>query len=44
MEVKKSNIETTAPSPKSAMPEGLLNPFSKEEIADLFEFLTTPLK
>ena len=44
VEVKKSNIETTAPSPKSAMPEGLLNPFSKEEIADLFEFLTTPLK
>lgn len=41
--VKKADIAETAPQSKSAMPEGLLNTLSAEEIADLFAYLTQPL-
>ena len=40
--VVKSDIEDIAPSKKSAMPDGLLNPLSLEEIADLFAYLSQP--
>jgi putative heme-binding domain-containing protein len=37
-----SEIETTAPCKISAMPEGLLNPLTLEDIANLFAYLGTP--
>jgi putative membrane-bound dehydrogenase-like protein len=37
--IRKDNIEETVPNKKSAMPEGLLNSLSLEEIADLFAYL-----
>ncbi len=37
--LSKSDIEEIAPSKKSAMPEGLFNELSLQEIADLFAFL-----
>ena len=40
--VKKDNIEETTRSKTSAMPEGLLNTMTLEEIADLFAYLSTP--
>lgn len=44
VELKKIDIEETAASAKSAMPEGLLNSLTQEEIADLFAFLLTPIR
>lgn len=38
--VKKSDIEEIAPSSKSAMPEGLFNNLTLEEIADLMAYLS----
>ncbi len=38
--IKKSQIAEVSPSKKSAMPEGLLNQLTAEEIADLFAYLT----
>ncbi|HEX3655864.1 MAG TPA: HEAT repeat domain-containing protein [Pirellulales bacterium] len=38
--VPKSRIDEVLPSKKSAMPEGLLNSLTLEEIADLFAYLT----
>ena len=35
-------IDQIVPSKKSAMPEGLLNPLSLEEIAALFAYLSEP--
>ncbi|HXT60615.1 MAG TPA: c-type cytochrome [Pirellulales bacterium] len=41
--VRKDDISETAPSTKSAMPEGLLNQLTLDEVADLFAYLgTTP--
>jgi hypothetical protein len=40
--VQKKNIESIVPSKKSAMPEGLFNTLSQEEIADLFAYLSRP--
>ncbi|HEY2895159.1 MAG TPA: hypothetical protein VGJ16_13125, partial [Pirellulales bacterium] len=37
--LKASQIEATKPSKVSSMPEGLLDPLSLEEIADLFAYL-----
>ena len=37
-----SEVDQTLPSKISAMPEGLLNPLSLEEIADLFAYLNQP--
>jgi putative heme-binding domain-containing protein len=37
--IPKDEIDTITPIKKSAMPEGLLNPLSLEEIADLFAYL-----
>jgi putative heme-binding domain-containing protein len=37
-----AKIEDIAPAKKSAMPEGLFNPLSLEEIADLLAFLQSP--
>jgi putative heme-binding domain-containing protein len=37
-------IEATKPSKLSAMPEGLLDPFSLEEVADLFAYLQRSTK
>lgn len=42
VKVKRSEITETVPSPKSAMPEGLFNPLSLDEIADLFAYLSAP--
>jgi putative heme-binding domain-containing protein len=39
--IRKQDIEETMPSKKSAMPEGLLNVLTQEEIADLFAYLTS---
>jgi putative heme-binding domain-containing protein len=39
MTLKSNQIEATKPSKLSAMPEGLLDPLSLEEIADLFAYL-----
>jgi putative heme-binding domain-containing protein len=36
-----AEIEETAPSSKSAMPEGLFNALTQEDIADLFAYLKT---
>jgi putative heme-binding domain-containing protein len=38
--IAKEDIDTVTPSKLSAMPEGLLNPLSLEEIADLFAYLS----
>ena len=40
--VPKNEIEQITPSKKSAMPEGLFNTLSLEEIADLFAYLARP--
>jgi putative heme-binding domain-containing protein len=40
--VAQEDIEETLPSKKSAMPDGLLNPLTLEEIADLFAYLSIP--
>jgi putative heme-binding domain-containing protein len=40
--VTKGEIEEIVPSKKSAMPEGLFNNLSLEEIADLFAYLARP--
>lgn len=40
--VAKAEIEEIVPSKKSAMPEGLFNTLSLEEIADLFAYLGRP--
>src|SRR6185295_16637107 len=40
--VPKDEIEETERSKKSAMPDGLLNNLTMEEIADLFAYLTAP--
>jgi putative heme-binding domain-containing protein len=40
--VPKDQIEDVTPSRESAMPEGLLNTLTLEEIADLFAYLTQP--
>jgi putative heme-binding domain-containing protein len=40
--VAKADIEEIVPSKLSAMPEGLFNTLSLEEIADLFAYLSTP--
>jgi putative heme-binding domain-containing protein len=37
--LKESEIETTRPSKTSAMPAGLLDPLTLEEVADLMAFL-----
>ncbi|QGJ71574.1 Cytochrome c domain-containing protein [Planctomycetales bacterium 10988] len=40
--LKESEVEEVAPVTKSAMPEGLLDELTLQEIADLFEYLTHP--
>ena len=40
--IPRSEISEIAPSPKSAMPEGLLNALTLEEIADLFAYMAAP--
>jgi putative heme-binding domain-containing protein len=40
--VPQDEVEETSRNKISAMPEGLLNTLSLEEIADLFAFLTSP--
>ena len=40
--VAKDQIDTLQPSKTSAMPAGLLNTLTLEEIADLFQYLGTP--
>jgi putative heme-binding domain-containing protein len=40
--IAKEEIDTITPIKKSAMPEGLLNPLTLEEIADLFAYLNQP--
>ncbi|HEY1066262.1 MAG TPA: hypothetical protein VGE52_09140, partial [Pirellulales bacterium] len=42
IELNEDEVEETTPSPKSAMPDGLLNTLTQPEIADLFQFLTSP--
>jgi putative heme-binding domain-containing protein len=42
--IQTDDISETAPSKKSAMPEGLLNTLTLEEIADLFAYLNKPLQ
>jgi putative heme-binding domain-containing protein len=42
--IPKNQIESTAPAKLSAMPEGLFNTLSREEIADLFAYLSAPPK
>ena len=42
--IPEDEVETHQRSKVSAMPEGLLNPLTLEEIADLFAFLTTPAR
>jgi putative heme-binding domain-containing protein len=39
--INKSQIESSAPARQSAMPEGLFNTLSQEEIADLFAYLAS---
>jgi putative heme-binding domain-containing protein len=41
--VSKDDIDSISPIKKSVMPEGLFNPLSLEEIADLFAYLSRPL-
>jgi len=38
------DISESAPSKKSAMPEGLLNSLTLDEIADLFAYLNKPVE
>ncbi len=38
--IPKDQVDEIVPSPKSAMPDGLLNGLTLEEIADLFAYLT----
>jgi putative heme-binding domain-containing protein len=40
--IRNSDIEQNVPSKQSAMPEGLFNNLSLEEIADLLAFLSRP--
>lgn len=40
VELAHEEIEDMQPSPTSVMPEGLLNPLTLEEVADLFAFLS----
>jgi putative heme-binding domain-containing protein len=40
--VAKSDVETVVPSKQSAMPEGLFNTLSLDEIADLFAYMAKP--
>ncbi|HEX3725718.1 MAG TPA: HEAT repeat domain-containing protein [Pirellulales bacterium] len=40
--IAKADIDTIVPSKKSAMPDGLFNTLSLEEIADLFAYLAQP--
>jgi len=40
--IRRSEIVETSPSQKSAMPEGLFNPLTLDEIADLFAYLSAP--
>jgi putative heme-binding domain-containing protein len=42
--VAKADIDQIAPSKQSAMPAGLFNKLSQQEIADLFAYLATPPK
>jgi putative heme-binding domain-containing protein len=42
VKVGRSEIVETSPSQKSAMPEGLFNALTLEEIADLFAYLSSP--
>jgi putative heme-binding domain-containing protein len=44
MTISNDEISETAPSKKSAMPEGLLNSLTLEEIANLFSYLNKPLQ
>jgi putative heme-binding domain-containing protein len=44
IELTKEEIENTSRSKTSAMPDGLLNPLTLEEIADLFAYLATAPK
>ena len=41
--VPKEEIDSISPIKKSVMPEGLLNPLTLEEIADLFAYLGHPV-
>ena len=43
LRVAKQDVEEMAPSQKSAMPEGLFDNLTAEEIADLFAYLSTPV-
>jgi len=40
--IQKDDIDETVPSKKSAMPEGLLNQLTLDDIADLFAYLSRP--
>ena len=40
--VKEDNVEETLPSKLSAMPEGLLNTLTLQEVTDLMTFLNSP--
>jgi putative heme-binding domain-containing protein len=40
--IPKADVDQTSPSKTSAMPEGLLNALTLEEIADLFAYLSDP--
>jgi len=42
IKVQRSEIVETVPSQKSAMPEGLFNTLSLDEIADLFAYMSAP--
>lgn len=42
--IPKGQIEATSPSKLSAMPEGLFNTLTQEEIADLFAYLANPVQ
>ena len=42
--IDEADISEMAPSKKSAMPEGLLNSLTLEEIADLFAYLNQPVE
>ncbi len=39
IEIKEADVVSKKPSPVSPMPPGLLNPFTREQIIDLFAFL-----
>jgi hypothetical protein len=42
LDVPKSDIKSREASRVSPMPEGLLNPFTPEDIADLLAYLQAP--